>query len=97
MKILKIVGPAGAGKSTCLEAYMVDRMKKAKQKCLKYNVGRGQVNRFKQEMKRDIDDSSYIDQVYIDFEGHPTPAFMRWLEINLPVAGVKFLVIAHGE
>lgn len=96
MKTLTIVGAQGAGKSTALDAYMADRTKKAKQRCRLWLIQRGMVNLSKQSIHQELMDRD-IDQVYIDFEGRPSAAFMNWLQINLPNRGVKFLVIAHGE
>jgi ABC-type cobalamin transport system ATPase subunit len=97
MKILTIVGARGAGKSTALLAMMADRKKAAKQRCELLTVAKGKVNAAKAATKAWLDQGNQTDQVYVDFEGRPTPAFMQWLKLQCEIAGVKFLVIAHGE
>lgn len=98
MKILKIVGPQGAGKSTALLAMMADR-----KKAMKYHrfemfiVEKGGVNDAKKAAKDWIERGNRAEQIYVDYHGRPTPAFMNWLTIQAEVAGAKYLVIAHAE
>jgi hypothetical protein len=97
MKILKITGPQGAGKSTALMALMADRKKAMKHRCELLVVEKGRVNAAKAATKAWLDQGNQTDQVYVDFHGRPTPAFMKWLTLQCEIAGVKYLVIAHGE
>ena len=97
MKILKIIGPSGAGKTTALMAMMANRQKVTKQRCELLTVPKGGVNDAKKRAKAWIDQGNQTDQVYVDCHGRPTPAFMSWLKIQAEIAGVKFLVIAHAE
>lgn len=97
MKILKIVGPQGAGKTTALLAMMADRKKATKQTCEYLKVEKGGVNGAQRAVKDWIDRGNRADQVYVDFCGRPTPAFMNWLTIQAEIAGAKYLVIAHAE
>jgi hypothetical protein len=97
MKILKIVGPQGAGKSTALMAMMADRKKTKKHRCELLVVEKGRVNAVKAAAKAWLDQGNQVDQVYVDFHGRPTPAFMNWLTIQCEIAGAKFVVIAHAE